>query len=440
MATRARAREFLDRSRVLLDRSRVVAAQLLDPPRHPAPKAIEASPSVWAEVARNESLVDVCSSIALRDLNLIDLLLAELEEMERKEDDSVRLGQLYRLDHLAARLRRNAENLRVLADRDAGGSGSDTISVLDTIRGAMSSIDQYARIGIGRMVPLGIVGFAADDLSRVLAELLDNAANHSSPTEQVRVSAHLTEQGSVLIRIEDGGIGLPPDRLAELNGRLSQALRLDDDAVRHMGLAVVHRLAERHDLRVTLQRRLPNGTTAIVLIPPALVTELPEVGWSGTQTVPSNGRHRHAVPEPRDPVPAAVPVSTPAPGPATDTIPTSGSAPSALPRRLPPKPAHQAPPPPPPVPSPSPRPVAPTISGTTASGLPRRVSRSIKDTGGDEVLSNDTAAPPVANGAADLDGHDKFLADLGDFAAGEQAATANDEPHPEPRPDGEPPS
>jgi signal transduction histidine kinase len=407
MATRARAREIFDRSRVLLDRSRVVAAHLLDPPRHPTPRVIEAAPSAWAEAARNESLVDVCASIALRDLNLIDTLLAELEEMERKEDDSTRLGQLYRLDHLAARLRRNAENLRVLADRDAGENGGDTTSILDTVRGAMSSIDQYARIGIGRMVPLGVVGFAADDLSRVLAELLDNAANHSPPNEQVRVSAHLTEQGSVLIRIEDGGIGLPADRLADLNRRLSQALRLDDDAVRHMGLSVVGRLAERHDLRVSLHRRLPNGTTATVLVPPSVVTELPEEGWTGAQTVPANGRHQwQPVPEPRE----AVPVPATGGGPDAPATGTPPSTPADLPRRSPPS-----------QPSPAPRPPAPTISGTTASGLPRRVSRSIKD-----AAEAEDPGGPAVEGGADPDGHDKFLADLGDFADGEQAARAAD--------------
>jgi hypothetical protein len=96
MATRARAREIFDRSRVLLDRSRVVAAHLLDPPRHPVPKAIEAGPGAWAEAARTESLVDVCASIALRDLNLIDTLLAELEEMERKwREENERIMRLH---------------------------------------------------------------------------------------------------------------------------------------------------------------------------------------------------------------------------------------------------------------------------------------------------------------------------------------------------------
>jgi two-component sensor histidine kinase len=412
MATRARAREIYDRSLGLLDRSRVVAARLLDPPRDAGPKAIEAVPGAWGDAVRHESLVDVCASIALRDLNLIDTLLAELEEMERREDDSTRLGQLYRIDHLATRLRRNAENLRVLADRDAGDSGGDTTSILDTVRAAMSSIDQYARIGIGRMVSLGVVGFASDDLSRVLAELLDNAANHSPPSAQVRVSAHLTEQGSVLIRIEDGGIGLPPDRLADLNGRLSRALRLDDDAVRHMGLAVIRRLAERHDLRVSLHRRVPNGTTATVLVPPSLVTELPEEGWSGSHTVPTGRRHRYAVPEPREaaPVPAAQAV--------VDELAATAAA--GLPRRGA---------------RPAPRPMAPSVSGTTPSGLPRRVSRSIKDAtedgagvgaeDGAEVGPEHGSPPDPEPAAPDPDGHEKFLADLGDFADGEQAAHAD---------------
>ncbi|MDN5920811.1 MAG: ATP-binding protein, partial [Pseudonocardia sp.] len=342
MATRARARELFDRSRVLLDRSRVAAAHLLDPQRHQAPLwAIEAAPGASGAPGSGMSnlpgtpsapaaapfradpdrpLMDVCASIALRDLNLIDTLLSNLETMERGEDDSHRLDQLYRLDNLAARLRRNAENLRVLVDHDADEDSDATISVLDTARAAMSSIDQYAKVSIGRMASLGVVGFAANDLSRVITELLDNATQHSPPNADVRVSGHLTEQGSVLVRIEDDGIGLPEDRLTELNDRLSHSQRLDDVAVRHMGLAVVRRLAERHGLRVSLDHRMPNGTTAVVLVPPSLLTELPEGSWSGTQTVPVSGRHHWRQPPP--PGPAAVPDTGAAAGPAVDTPPS----------------------------------------------------------------------------------------------------------------------
>ncbi len=215
MVTRARAREMFGRSRVMLGRSALAAAHLLDPAGRPPLRAVDAgpvratspAPDVAPAVAEPEEdvLVDVCASIALRDLNLIDTLLSDLELMERHEDDNRRLDQLYRLDHLAARLRRNAENLRVLAKCDAGEDAGETISILDTVRAAMSSIDQYAKVGIGRMAPLGVVGFAANDLSRVLTELLDNAANHSPPNADVRVGSHLTEQGSILVRIETTG-------------------------------------------------------------------------------------------------------------------------------------------------------------------------------------------------------------------------------------------
>jgi hypothetical protein len=169
-----------------------------------------------------------------------------------------------------------------------------------------------------------------------------------------------------------------------------------------MGLAVVGRLAERHDLQVSLHRRLPNGTTATVLVPPSLVTELPEDRWSGAQTVPTNGRQqRRPVPEPREGAP--VPPS----GDGTSDPDAPATSPSGLPRRGV-SPASAVPP------SPVPRPPAPTISGTTASGLPRRVSRSIKD----------PAESAGAGADAGPDDHEKFLADLGDFADGEQAARA----------------
>lgn len=423
MATRARAREIFDRSRVMLGRSAVAAAHLLDPDRHPPLKAVDVAPARPAAPApetasaapaptpaapvQDESLVEVCASIALRDLNLIDTLLSDLELMERHEDDSNRLDQLYRLDHLAARLRRNAENLRVLANHDADEDAGETISILDTVRAAMSSIDQYAKVGIGRMAPLGVVGFAANDLSRVLTELLDNAANHSPPNADVRVSSHLTEQGSVLIRIEDDGIGLPPERLAELNDRLSRESRLDDAAVRHMGLAVVRRLAERHGLQVSLDHRLPNGTTATVLVPSSLVIDVPDTTWTGAQTVPVRGRHHRGQPEVDGTSPAPEVVAS---GVEAHALPHRGAAPQ---QRAAVDPAS------PPAPAPWPSSPSPAVAGTTDTGLPRRVSRSIKPGAG-------VAAP--SHFTSDSDGQDAFLADLDSFTDGEKAANAQDAP------------
>lgn len=350
---------------------------------------IEAARDGGARHQPEPAVVDICASIALRDLNLVDSLLSLLEKMEENEADPDRLAELYKLDHLAARLRRNAENLRVLAGRDAGDTVAETTSLVDVIRGAMSSIDGYSRVSVGRVLTLGVVGLASDDLSRVLAELLDNAAKQSPPDSTVRVSAHLTEQGSVLMRIEDEGIGLPADRLKELNNRLSVEPRLDDDSVRHMGLAVVRRLASRHEMRVRLNRRSPHGTTATVLIPADLVAELPEAAWSGSQTVAMANTKAE-----KEPV-AARP--TPKPRPTGERSTTLGG----LPRRKSARPAGP----------PTPEPVK---AGTTANGLPRRVSRSIKNP--------EYGAEPAREPAEEQAGHEQLLADLDAFADGQQAA------------------
>ncbi|WIY00300.1 ATP-binding protein [Amycolatopsis mongoliensis] len=395
----SRARELLDRSRVLLDRSRVAAAQFLTaPPKHPGytpaagPALAALTPPVTVPEATTDDavLAEICASVALRDLNLLDQLLARLEELEAGEEDHHRLAELYQLDHLATRLRRNAENLRVLAGQETTDDAARATSVLDVMRAAMSSIDHYARITIGRTVNLGVVGFAAEDLGRVLAELFDNAANQSSPSSPVNVSAHLTEQGSVLVRIEDEGIGIPADRIDGLNARLAAGGELDDAAARHMGLAVVSRLAARHDVTVRLDRRSPHGTVATVLLPTGIVTELAENAWSGTRTVTVE-----PVKAP-DGEPAAVggpPRRRPGTFPREEPV-------TAIPRK----------------PTPRPRPVEQT-GGTTANGLPRRVPGSIRG------AAPEPPPPPPAP-ASPGSGHDQLLADLGAFADGERAALA----------------
>lgn len=417
----SRARELLDRSRVLLDRSRVAAAQYLTaPPKHPqhpyggpVPAAGPAltelpppAPTGPGETPADEAvLAEICASVALRDLNLVDQLLARLEELEAGEEDHHRLGELYQLDHLATRLRRNAENLRVLAGQDTTDDAARATSVLDLMREAMSSIDHYARITIGRVVNLGVVGFAAEDLGRVLAELFDNAANQSSPSSPVHVSAQLTEQGSVLVRIEDEGIGIPADRVDGLNSRLAAGGDLDDASARHMGLAVVARLAARHDVTVRLDRRSPHGTVATVLLPTGIVTELSENAWSGTRTV------------------TAEPVKAAAAGEPAGTGGLPRRRPGAFPRE---EPVTQMPR------KPSPRPrVAPVTGGLTANGLPRRVPGSIRG------AAPEPPPPPPAPEAPGS-GHEQLLADLGAFADGERAALAENHSPQDETPGGNP--
>lgn len=430
------------------------------------------------QYAAQDVLAGVCNGIALRDLNLVDTLLAELERMEAVEQDPDELSMLYRLDHLATRLRRNAENLRVLSGREtADDHGADTQHLVNVIRAGMSAIEQYPRVTIGRVVSLGVVGFAADDLGRLLAELLDNATNSSPPPSPVRVSAHLTEQGSVLLRIEDEGIGLPPERLAGLNARLTTAPVLDRKAVQHMGLAVVGRLAHRHRMRVRLERRTPNGTIATVLIPTPLVCDLPETSWSGGQTVGYPARYQatrsvdglDVAPDTGTPSSAdAAPAGTPPEGAAVDSSPavateTGAHTVNGLPRRRPADPTPSsadvaevadtvvAPPTSTP-PMPSSADVAPTESSTsdipgevsvepsptadsvaarpdpvasagrTTNGLPRRVPTSLRNPGTSRKLEPPRAFHELADRHPAEPDHAGLLADLTAFTDGERAA------------------
>jgi anti-sigma regulatory factor (Ser/Thr protein kinase) len=373
-----RARSLIDQyrnqsARTILEKARSAAAQLLNPPPPVRPRhSTTARPSVAPLIGDQDALAGVCATIALRDLNLVDSLLAQLEQMEAAEEDPDALAQLYGLDHLATRLRRNAENLRVLAGQDAGGAAEETSALLDVIRAAMSSIEQYTRVEVGRVAALAVIGFAADDISRLLAELLDNATAQSPPTTTVLVSAHLTERGSVLLRLEDAGIGLPEDRQRELNDWLAKTPTLDGTAIEHMGLAVVRRLATKHGVRVSLGRRAPHGTTVTVLLPPDLVREAPATTF-----------HRKPV-EPTTPSPAEEP--------RTATV-------SGLPRRVNRSNGTQL--------------AERKPQSTTRSGLPRRQPQSLRD----------GTRPPDTEPATDLtEGRSEFLSDFAAFAAGEEQA------------------
>lgn len=340
-----------------------------------------------------ERIGEVCSTLALRDLNLINSVLDELQEMYRNESNPDLLGKLYRIDNLANLLRRNSENMLVLAGKGANDTGVAEASLVDLLRAAASPIRQYERIAFGRIVAAGIVAPATADIVRVLAELLDNAANNSPPTTSVRVSAHFTESGSVLVRVEDDGLGMSEEQLFSVNKRLSRAPEFEPDAVAHMGLSVVARLAARHHLRVRLDRRLPNGTTSLVTIPAALICDLPaEDMWSGTHTVPANG-------------------SAPAPKPAP--APESGAADrDAFTPITPAEPAGPA------------WPGTPeTETPTTSTGLPRRVPASLRPAG------HKHAAAPVSTEPEDVAaGHERMLSDLAAFDDGIETARSEQQP------------
>ena len=198
-----------------------------------------------------------------------------LGDAEEAEQDEEALDRLYRIDHAITRIRRQAENLQVLSGLAIEDAGRQTTTLLDSIRAAASAIEHFHRVRIGRVAELALVEFAADDVIRVLTELLDNATRFSPPTEAVTASAHLTDRGQVLLRIEDNGVGLDPDTLPWLNEMLADRATGTALPVTRIGLVVVQRLAAAHDLRVHLIGRKPVGTTATVLLPEGLVCEIP---------------------------------------------------------------------------------------------------------------------------------------------------------------------
>lgn len=367
-----------------------------------------------------ERLASICSSLALRNLNLVDLAIEQLEKIYEQEDDPDKLTSLYQIDNLAIRLRRNAENLRVLAGRDNEDSSSESASLVDLLRAALSSIRQHDRIALAQVASIGIVGPVAADVGRVLTELLDNAANNSPPTSQVRASAHLTETGSVLIRIEDDGLGLTEGRIGVLNRRMTSPAALDRDAVRHMGLAVVASLAHQHRLRVQLQRRVPQGTTATVTIPNSLICEIPTGLWSGGSTV--SGVSRGGRPAmPNRPTMDASPrqaTTTERRIPPASTVTASTAAPASTAKA----PAVKAPA------ASTPSRGEPIVGAVTSSGLPRRIPASLRGEAGqpdgpsDAVPTRPIIERPAQPPADERAGNERMFADLGAFERGQRAA------------------
>ncbi|MGW5020679.1 nitrate- and nitrite sensing domain-containing protein [Streptomyces cacaoi] len=261
--------------------------------------------------------------LAMRTLGLVERQLGVIEELEEKEADPDRLGTLFTLDHLATRMRRHSENLLLLAGAEQGGTGlhQAPAPLLDVLRAAISEIERYERVELGTLPPhTRIVGFAADDVSHLLAELLDNAASFSAPDSPVRLSAWMLENGEVMLSVQDDGIGIAKQRLADLNCRLGEpdvqrppfGSGAADGAPGEpdglgMGLYVVARLAARHGLRVQLRKQKQGGTAAVVIVPRALLPDHPAPSASASASdtdgasEPGGPEHPGSTTEPNSP-------------------------------------------------------------------------------------------------------------------------------------------
>ncbi|MFC4560650.1 sensor histidine kinase [Nocardiopsis mangrovi] len=231
------------------------------------PAAEQPAPAAKSEIQQQELVTGTLAGLALRDLALVDSLIEVVEELEDSSEDPELLEKLFKIDNLATRMRRNGENLLVLADQDSGDTSTDPVPLLDVARAAISEISEYQRVQLGRLPELFVSGTAADDISHLLAELMDNATEKSPEHAQVVVSAQRMGGDKLLVTVEDEGIGIPAAQLESLNARLRGEPVLDEQVIRHMGLYVVSRIAHRHGVQVQLEARAFRGVSAHVVLP-----------------------------------------------------------------------------------------------------------------------------------------------------------------------------
>jgi signal transduction histidine kinase len=207
-------------------------------------------------------------NLSRRSQMLVERQLGIIESLEQSEQDPDRLSSLFRLDHLATRMRRNSENLLVLAGHEEPHKWSRPVPLVDVVRAAISEIEQYERIVVNIQPGILITGRAASDVVHLAAELVENAAAFSSA--QVRVSGQSLTSGGVLVEIADEGLGIAKEDLDYANWRLDNPPVIDVGVSRRMGLFVVGRLAARHGIRVRLRHIQPRGLSALVWLPDAV--------------------------------------------------------------------------------------------------------------------------------------------------------------------------
>ncbi|MGW7099106.1 nitrate- and nitrite sensing domain-containing protein [Streptomyces sp. NPDC054883] len=213
----------------------------------------------------------IFTNLSMRNQSLIEGQLTLITDLENNEADPDQLENLFRLDHLATRMRRNGENLLILAGEEPGRRWDQPVPLVDVLRAASSEVEQYERIELSGVSEAEIHGQAVTDLVHLLAELLENATTFSSPQTKVRVNATRLPDGRVMVEIHDKGIGLTAEDFADINHKLANPPTVDAAISQRMGLFVVGRLADRHGIRVQLR---PSGeaagTTSLVMLPDAI--------------------------------------------------------------------------------------------------------------------------------------------------------------------------
>ncbi len=233
-----------------------------------------------ADLRRGVSEVFV--NLARRNQVLLHRQLTLLDTMERRTEDTEELADLFRLDHMTTRMRRHAEGLVILSGAAPSRQWRKPVQLMDVVRAAVAEVEDYERIEVRRLTRLGIVGPAVADVTHLIAELLENATVFSPPHTAVQVHGERVANGFTL-EIHDRGLGMTPEALLDANLRLAETPEFELSDTDRLGLFVVSRLAQRHSVKVVLQPSPYGGTTAVVFLPSALLTDAPETSGTGVR-------------------------------------------------------------------------------------------------------------------------------------------------------------
>jgi signal transduction histidine kinase len=296
------------------------------------------------QVQSRRNVAEMFGNVGHRVSNLVTRQLTLIDAVEREETDVDVLERLYRIDHIAVRLQRNADSLMLLAGTREPGVDAQPTALANVIRAALSQIEGYQRVSLRSETEFTVVPDIIGDLTLMLAELLENAAafspSHAPVEVVVRPGTDVTTDGGALVEVIDHGLGLSAERLAEENARLISRERLDLVPTKVLGLFVVGSLARRWGVRVTLSRTPGGGVTGTAWIPaPLLLDEDPED--SATPPSPSRAPAPAPAEEPdeaegreeadsaEEAAEAAAPVADERPPVATASLPTRAGRPPA---------------------------------------------------------------------------------------------------------------
>ncbi|MFD6188451.1 nitrate- and nitrite sensing domain-containing protein [Streptomyces sp. NPDC060275] len=242
-------------------------------------------------------IAGVFVNLARRSQILVHRQLSLLDSMERRSDDPNELSDLFRLDHLTTRMRRHAESLIILSGAAPGRAWRRPVSLTDVVRAAVSEVEDYARVEVRQLPEASVQGAAVADVTHLLAEIIENAAQFSPPHTRVRVTGEPVGNGYA-IEVEDRGLGMGRGALDEANHRITRSETLDLFDSDRLGLFVVSRLAARQDIKVHLKTSPYGGTTAVVLLPTAILH---------SETAPPPPRAAHEATRPEEHLHARVP-------------------------------------------------------------------------------------------------------------------------------------